>query len=268
MLLIKRLFIYDLSIFLRSLVNRLMTLFARYEEQDKRLIRAIKTIVGSRPFNLEVYRLATRHISVAKETNGIKESNERLEFLGDAILGSVVAEYLFKKYPYKDEGFLTDIRSRIVSRESLNKLARKIGISSIIEYDRNGRPSQFSNNFSHKSISGDTLEALIGAVYLDKGFLVCKRFILRRLIRPHFDLEQVVKSNPNHKSRIIEWAQKNNKDIRFETTCTDENAQIKEFIAQVFIDNEAVCFGSGYSKKKAEQNASEKSCELLLDEND
>jgi len=139
-LLIKRLFIYDLSVFFRSLVNRLMTLFVHYEERDKRLIRAIKTIVGTRPFNLEIYRLATKHISVAKETNnGIKESNERLEFLGDAILGSVVAEYLFKKYPYKDEGFLTDIRSRIVSRESLNKLARKIGISTIIEYERNGR---------------------------------------------------------------------------------------------------------------------------------
>ena len=265
MLLIKRLFIYDLSVFFRSLVNRLMTLFVRYEERDKRLIRAIKTIVGSRPFNLEIYRLATKHISVAKETNnGIKESNERLEFLGDAILGSVVAEYLFKKYPYKDEGFLTDIRSRIVSRESLNKLARKIGISTIIEYDRNGRSASFGSSFSHKSISGDTLEALIGAVYLDKGFGVCKRFILKRLIRPHFDLDEVIKSNPNHKSRIIEWAQKNNKEIRFETTCTDENAQIKEFIAQVFIDDVPVCFGSGYSKKKAEQNASEKSCELLL----
>lgn len=260
--LLKRLFIYDLSIFFRSFVNGLFTLFIPYKEKDKRLIRAIKTIVGSRPFNLEIYRLATQHISVAKETNGIKESNERLEFLGDAILGSVVAEYLFNKYPFRDEGFLTDIRSRIVSRESLNSLARKIGITNIIEYDRNGRAA--AGSFSHKSINGDTLEALIGAVYLDKGFWSCRKFILKRLILPHFDLDEVVKSNPNHKSRIIEWAQKNNKEIRFETSCTDENAQIKEFIAQVFIDDEPVCFGSGYSKKKAEQNASEKSCELLL----
>jgi ribonuclease III len=262
--LFKRLFIYDLSIFFRSLVNGLFTLFIPYKEKDKRLIQAIKTIVGSRPFNLEIYRLATQHISVAKETNGIKESNERLEFLGDAILGSVVAEYLFNKYPYRDEGFLTDIRSRIVSRESLNRLARKIGITSIIEYERNGRGGGFGS-ISHKSINGDTLEALIGAVYLDKGFWACRTFILKRLVLPHFDLDEVVKSNPNHKSRIIEWAQKNNKEIRFETSCTDENAQIKEFIAQVFIDDEPVCFGSGYSKKKAEQNASEKSCELLLD---
>ncbi len=228
---------------------------------------AVKNIVGSKPFNLEVYRLATQHISVAKQTgNGIKESNERLEFLGDAILGSVVADYLFKKYPFKDEGFLTDIRSRIVSRESLNQLARKIGVSNIIEYDRNGRSTGKGGKFSHKSINGDTLEALIGAVYLDKGFRTCRKFIIKKLIHPHFDLDEVVKSNPNHKSRIIEWAQKNNKEIRFETTCTDDNAQIKEFISQVIIDDEMVCQGSGFSKKKAEQNASEKSCELLVSE--
>ena len=131
---------------------------------------------GIRPANLSVYQLAISHSSVARETaKGIKESNERLEYLGDAVLGTVVAEFLFKKFPYKDEGFLTDIRSRIVNRESLNNLARKIGISNIVEYDVNRK-----NSLSHKSLYGDTLEALIGAVYLDKGFNVSKRFILTR----------------------------------------------------------------------------------------
>ncbi len=263
--LIRRLFTYDLLLFGRSLLQYFLSFFRIYKEKDKKLARAVKHIVGSPPFNLEIYKLATQHVSIAKETiNGVKESNERLEFLGDAVLGSVVAEYLFKKYPYKDEGFLTDIRSRIVSRDSLNNLARRIGITSIIEYDRGGTSNGQVGSFSHKSINGDTLEALIGAVYLDKGFMYCKRFILRRLILPNFDLDEVIKSNPNHKSRIIEWAQKNNRDIRFETICVNNNAQFKEFCAQVFIDDELICSGSGFSKKKAEQNASEKSCTIIF----
>lgn len=239
--------------------------FARaYPAEDKRLIEAIKRIVGSYPFNLELYRLATKHISVAKKNMfGLKESNERLEYLGDAVLSTVVAEYLFKKYPYKDEGFLTDIRSRIVNRESLNAVAKKIGVSNIIVYDQANIPLNGKSKLSHKSIDGDTLEALVGAVYLDKGFAYCKNFIIKRLLLPHFDLDLIINTNPNFKSTIIEWAQKTNRDIRFEIIDTKGDTQFKEFIAQIFIDGNPICTGSGLSKKKAEQSASQKALEIL-----
>ncbi len=248
----------------RALPLWMLRNFQKNPNQDKQLIRAIKNIVGSSPLNLELYKLAIKHVSVA-ETNdfGLRESNERLEFLGDAILGTVVADYLFKKYPYKDEGFLTEIRSRIVNRESLNSLARKIGIRNIIEFDHTGIQSNRESKLSHKSIDGDTLEALVGAVYLDKGFARCKKFILYRLLFPHFDLDKIVNNNTNYKSTIIEWAQKCNREIRFEIIDTRGDKQFKEFIAQIILDEQPICTGSGYSKKKAEQSASRKALEIL-----
>lgn len=231
--------------------------------RDKKLIAAIRNIVGKKPRNIALYRLAIKHISMATEYfSGYKESNERLEFLGDAVLGNVVADFLFKKFPYKHEGFLTEIRSRIVSREALNNLGNKIGVNKIIDYDAQGDNIQ-KNNLSHKSISGDTLEALIGAVYLDHGFYFCKSFIINRLIIPHFDLNTLIKSDPNHKSKIIEWAQKNNKEVRFDIIETKGNDQNTEFVAQVTLDDQPFCTGSGLSKKKAEQVASRKTCEML-----
>jgi ribonuclease-3 len=226
----------------------------------------VKTIVGSAPLNLELYKLATRHISAAKKNDfGLRESNERLEYLGDALLGAVVADYLFKKFPYKDEGFLTDIRSRIVNREALNGVAKKIGIRNIIDYDQaqsaaNGRGKAL---LSHKSMEGDTLEALVGAVYLDKGYAFCRNFILKRIIIPHFDLEAIVNTNPNFKSTIIEWAQKNNRDIRFEIVDTRGDKHHREFIAEIYLDDKPICKGGGYSKKKAEQSASRKAMEII-----
>lgn len=223
---------------------------------DKKLITAIQTIGGFSPSNLELYHLATRHSSTAKETNGFRESNERLEYLGDAILGATVADYLFKKYPFKDEGFLTEIRSRIVNRESLNNLARKIGVGSIVQFDQ-------KNNQLQQVILGNTLEALVGAVYLDKGYLRCKKFVIDKLIQPHFDLDVVVSSNSNPKSKVIEWAQRNSKEIRFEIVNVKKNRNNKEFSAQIFIAEQPFGQGYGYTKKKAEQDAAQKTCELL-----
>lgn len=126
-----------------------------YSKKDKRLAASINLIVGSKPLNLSLYKLAFKHSSSAEETKGgIKMSNERLEFLGDAVLGAVVAEHLFLKYPYRDEGFLTETRSRIVNRESLNQVGQKIGLAKIVESDLSGK-----GLYSHKSIYGDTLEA-------------------------------------------------------------------------------------------------------------
>ena len=234
----------------------LLKLSKSNSKADKKLITAIRTIGGFAPSNLELYHLATRHSSKAKETDGFRESNERLEYLGDAILGAAVADYLFKKYPFEDEGFLTEIRSRIVNRESLNNLARKIGVGSIVQFDQ-------KNTQLQQAILGNTLEALVGAVYLDKGYLRCKKFVIDKLIQPYFDLAVVISSNTNHKSKVIEWAQRNGKEIRFEIISVKKNRNSKEFSAQIFIAEQPFGQGYGYTKKKAEQDAAQKTCELL-----
>jgi len=236
-------------------VWNLLTFPKSSSKEDKKIIAAIQTIAGFAPSNLAIYRLATLHSSKAKDIAGFRESNERLEYLGDAILGAAVADYLFKKYPFKDEGFLTEIRSRIVNRESLNNLARKIGIASIVQYDHRNTQLQ-------KVILGNTLEALVGAVYLDKGYLRCKKFVIDKLIQPHFDLEIVVSSDTNHKSKVIEWAQRNSKEIKFEITEKRHGRQ-REFSAQVVLDGQPFGLGFGLTKKKAEQDASEKTCVML-----
>lgn len=233
-------------------------------KQDDALIRAIKNIAGISPSNIELYRLATVHSSIARENGaGFKESNERLEYLGDAILGAAVADFLFKKFPYKSEGFLTEIRSRLVNRESLNLLAKKIGIGNIVQYDQ-------KNAHLQQVILGNTLEAIVGAIYLDKGYLRTKKFVIDKLITPNYDLQDLINSNSNYKSRIIEWAQREGKEVRFEIVNVKKGKNHKEFTAQVIIDQDPRGTGYGNSKKKAEQDAAFKTCEMLhlLDANE
>lgn len=237
--------------------------FLTRSSQDKQLARSVRQIVGRSPSNLTLYRLATQHVSVAKKNkHGIRESNERLEYLGDAVLSMVVAEYLFKKFPFKDEGFLTEIRSRIVNRESLNQVARKIGVSEIVQFDEREK-SKRSGRLSHKSIGGNTLEALVGAVYLDKGFRAVRKFILKKILIPHFDLSSVIENDTNYKSKVIEWAQKHNREVRYEIVEMRGGKQYKEFITQLLLDDQPISTGSGYSKKKSEQSASEKALLVL-----
>ncbi|MEQ8925018.1 MAG: ribonuclease III [Fulvivirga sp.] len=239
--------------------KRFLNTFKRKSTTDKRLITAIETIVGSKPLNLNLYRLATLHSSIANiNDRGHKESNERLEYLGDAILGAAIADFLFKKYPFKDEGFLTEIRSRIVNRESLNTLGKRIGLDSIIQYDKN-----HSSKLSHKSLYGDTLEALVGAVYLDRGFSYCKSFIIEKLIIPYYDLQNIVDSDVNFKSKLIEWAQKENHSIEFEIIHVKTEGRHKEFTAEIAINEQKQGQGYGFSKKKAEQDAARKTLQLL-----
>lgn len=239
--------------------NRLLSAFKSYTEDEKRLVASIKMIVGSKPFNLKPYKIATQHTSVAKSVKkGFKESNERLEYLGDSVLGMVVADYLFQKYPFKDEGFLTEIRSRIVSRDSLNQLARTIGVPQIVKYDgRRKTPN------SHKSLYGNTLEALVGAVYIDRGFEASRKFIIKKLLLPHFDIEELISTTRNYKSKLIEWTQKNSKVSVFDHIETIDKGHFKEFVIQVKIDSEPIAKGHGLSKKKAEQDAAREACIVL-----
>ncbi|MEK6548437.1 MAG: ribonuclease III [Bacteroidota bacterium] len=229
------------------------------DEREKHLYKSVKHLIGANPSNLELYRLAFLHASASRESvsKSYKESNERLEFLGDSVLGMITAAYLFKKFPFKDEGFLTEIRSRMVSRESLNVLGRKLGLEEVIEYE-----NQRKTSLSRSSMYGDALEAFIGAIYLDKGFGFTQKFITQKILTQYFDLDTVVQNNPNFKSILIEWAQKEGKKVQF--TLDEEGVHHnKEFTAFVLLENEKIAEGKGYSKKKAEQNAAMKACEAL-----
>jgi ribonuclease-3 len=226
---------------------------------DKPLYQQFQIITGKRPLSLSLYKLAMRHTSAATvNKKGFKETYERLEYLGDSILGMVVAEMLYKRFPFKDEGFLTETRSKIVNRESLNQLSKKIGLQTLVKYNKNR-----GTVISHKSVYGDCLESLIGAIYLDRGFKYSQHFILNRLIRPHFDLDELSNTTVNHKSKIIEWSQKEDRDLRFEIIQHNEDSKNKQFIAQVFIDDEPMSKGYGFSKKKAEQDAAQKTLDEL-----
>ena len=232
-------------------LSRIFSFFQFQSSSDKEFSRSIEALTGLRPKNLDLYRLATKHSSAAQK---VKDHNERLEYLGDAVLGCVVAEYLFKKFPYKEEGFLTEIRSRMVNGEHLASLARKTGLSNLIDHDKRQR----GNALVRSSMHGDAMEALVAAVFLDHGFAICKNFILKKLITPHVDLEQLVELNANFKSQIIEWAQRNNKKVQFVIVDEKGASHSREFHAQVTIDDEVVGSGKGLSKKKAEQAAAEK----------
>ena len=238
------------------MVWKILKIPQQKSEEDRKLITAIRNIAGITPSNITLYRLATLHSSIARENNGVKESNERLEYLGDAVLGAAVADYLFKKFPYKDEGFLTETRSKLVNRESLNLLARKIGIADIVQYDQ-------KNAHLQQVILGNTLEAIVGAIYLDKGYLRCRKFVIDKLIGPNYDLEVLITANSNFKSKIIEWAQRQGKEIRFEIIAVTKGRNHKEFTAQVLVDMQPHGTGFGNSKKKAEQDAAFKTCDML-----
>jgi ribonuclease-3 len=234
-------------------------LYKLYLSPQRKYVKILKNLLGFVPGNLSLYRLAFRHKSVAQNIKkGVKNSNERLEFLGDAVLGSVVAEVLFKLYPYEDEGFLTELRSKIVSRVNLNQLARKLGFEKLIEYD-----SRIMGQSRQGSLLGDAFEALIGAVYLDKGYDFTKNFLINHIIKSHIDIHTLEQTETNFKSKLIEWCQRHGKDISFELIGNNEGESIKLFTVQASVDGETMGLGKEFSKKNAEKLAAEKACEAL-----
>lgn len=230
-----------------------------YLSPNRKYVKVLKNLLGFVPGNLSLYKLAFRHKSVAKDIKkGVKNSNERLEFLGDAVLGSVVAEVLFKLYPYEDEGFLTELRSKMVSRLHLNQLARKLGFDKLIEYD-----SRMLNSSRQGSLLGDAFEALIGAVYLDKGYDFTRNFLVNHIIKSHIDIHTLEQTETNFKSKLIEWCQRHGKDIAFYLVDNQDGENAKLFTVHALIDNEILGQGKEYSKKNAEKLAAEKACEAL-----
>ncbi len=231
---------------IRSLIN-----------SEKEFSQAIKNILGFYPGNRHLYKLAFRHRSVAETINGIKVNNERLEYLGDAVLGAVIADYLFKKFPLKDEGFLTEMRSKIVCRNRLNKLAMKLGFDKLIQ-------STPETKVMSKSIRGDAFEALIGALYLDKGFEFAKKVIIHRIINMHIDIDELEKEETNYKSKLIEWTQKEKKTIDFNLIDEVGEGSHKQYVIEIVVDESSICKGQDFSIKNAEKHAAEKAWNILF----
>ncbi len=242
------------------MLRRLLTSIKPRTAEQRALALKIKAITGYSPLNLICYEQALRHHSVSKTIhhNGSKDSNERLEFLGDSVLNAIVADYLFKKYPFKDEGFLTQLRSKIVSRESLNELAIKIQLNKLVEYDRKA----LQNINLRNSIFGNALEAFLGAVFLDTGFDSCKKFITTKLLRFHIDVDKLQVTETNFKGRLIEYGQKNAKVIEFEVEEIIDGKN-KIYLIKVVIDGKDLGQAQHTNKKKAEQMAAQKAFEQM-----
>lgn len=224
---------------------------------------SIYKIVGFYPNDVQLYEQAFRHKSSSVELDdGRWMNNERLEFLGDAILDSIVADILYKRFPHKREGFLTNTRSKIVQRETLNRVAIELGIDKMVRFS-----SRLSSHNNH--MYGNALEALIGAIYLDQGYRRCFRFVNENLIERYIDLEVVAKKEVNFKSSLIEWSQKNKLEISFDLieSFTDNEGN-PVFQTAVCLDDRQIGIGIGYTKKESQQNAAKMAVKKLRNDKD
>ena len=232
--------------------------FKRRFSRDREYYQLLKEIFGIYPNNIELYKLALIHRSASLFLeDGTPINNERLEFLGDAVIESVVSDYLFIEYPEQNEGFLTQLRSKIVSRATLNDLAIRIGLDRHII-------AQAGGTFTQKHLYGDALEAMMGAIYLDKGYDYANRLLINRIFRKNIDLAGMTEKETDFKSRLIEWGQKNRRQVLFDTEQgAHATPQSPHFLTRILIDGTEAGFGEGASKKEAEQRAARKAQERI-----
>ena len=230
---------------IENITDRIRLFFRKEKEPYFRFYK----ILGFYPHNIEIYQQALLHKSSSVKTQGRLVNNERLEFLGDAILDAVVADIVYKKFEGKREGFLTNTRSKIVQRETLNNIAIKIGLDKLIKYS--------SKQSSHNSyMSGNAFEALVGAIYLDRGYKACMKFMEERIIGQYINLDKISRKEVNFKSKLIEWSQKNKFEIEFRLIGQSlDESQNPVFETQILVENIAGGSGKGYSKKESQQEA-------------
>jgi ribonuclease III len=235
-----------------------MPLFIFLNSEEKLYRKQLIGLLGFKPKHWHLYRTAFRHLSASEKIiyTNVKDSNERMEFLGDAVLDVVVAEIVFKKFPFKGEGYLTEIRSKIVSRKQLGYIAMKLDIPRFLESD------QILHQSMHilTTLSGNALEALIGAVYLDRGYKKTADFIYKRIIKPYIDLDEIDNQHINYKSLLNQWAQKHRKKIEFRILEERKESKSGKYVIGLFVDDEEVCRSENFSKKNAEKKAAEAAC--------
>lgn len=216
--------------------------------------KQLQNVLGFTPGNVSLYKAALTHRSIKDLA---AENNERLEYLGDAILSGIVADFLFKKYPYKEEGFLTEMRSKMVNRTTLNDIAIKMGLRKITNFNK------FDNSLKMSQIFGNTLEAVVGAVYLDKGFKKTKIWVLERIIIPHLFMDDLENLEINHKNKLYGWANKNGKNLEFETLDERIESGRRLFTVGAIVNGELLAQGKAYNKKDASQIAARVAVEKL-----
>ncbi|WP_340076988.1 ribonuclease III [Leptobacterium sp. I13] len=217
----------------------------------------IKAIIGFKPKKLHYYHKAFTHRSAnIKDKKGNPLNYERLEFVGDVMLGAIISNYLFNQVPSGDEGYLTKMRSKIVSREHLNELGKDLNLIALLK-------SKIPRNNFGENIHGNIFEALIGAIYLDKGFKYCEKFVYSRVIEPYVDIEQLEGKIISYKSLLIEWCQKTKKSFYYEVYEDDGNEEIKHFAVKLHIDRRVITKARATSKKKAEEKVSKRAYYVL-----
>lgn len=216
----------------------------------------IEALTGFKVKNLELYHLAFTHSSAAIEnSHGIKASNERLEFLGDAILGAVITDYLYRIYPNKEEGDLTSLRSKVVSRKHLNELGESLELADLLNY-------QASRGTKAKSLNGDAFEALIGALYLDHDYAACQKFLEHKILRK-LDLDKLAHRYTSYKSAMLEWGQKEKRAVSFQLLKTEGKSHDPIYHVACIVGTKELGQGSGPTKKKAEEEAAKAASENL-----
>ena len=216
--------------------------------------KELRNILGFQPKNLTLYSTALTHRSVRE---GADENNERLEYLGDAVLSALIADYLFKRYPYREEGFLTEMRSKMVNRSQLNDIAVKMGLKKITLYNK------MDSSLKVSQIFGNTLEALVGAIYLDSGYQTTSKWVLKRVIQPHMFMDDLENLEINHKNKLYGWANKNGKVLEFETLNEKLENGRRLFTIAAVIDGKAIAEGKAFNKKDASQIAAQAAVEKL-----
>ncbi len=229
-----------------------------FKSPKKEFYLFLKNLTGYYPEKLALYNVAFTHRSASRvDSQGTVVNNERLEYLGDAILGAVIADFLYNRFPQEHEGFLTKMRSKLVNRAILTSLTYEMGLNVFIDSNTMG-PTDKSHIF------GDVLEALIGAVYLDHGYPAAKYFITKRILSRHVDLHEMQTLDLNYKSTLIEWGQKNKRDVRFSTVEEHpDNGKPPRFLSSVIVDGVLAGKGPGGSKKESQQNAAKESLKKL-----
>lgn len=227
-------------------------IFNSHPKQDGDFFLGIKRILGFKPKNIEVYKKAFLHRSMNKrDQEGNPMNYERLEFLGDAMLGTIISRHLYSSVPEGDEGYLTKMRSKIVSRKHLNELGKDLGLLNYVE-------SRIPKSHFGENIHGNVFEALVGAIYLDRGYTFCEKFIQSRVIEPYVDIEQLEGKVISYKSLVIEWCQKQKKSFHYDVYEDTGNDVLKHFAVKLTIDEKILAKARATSKKKAEEKASKR----------
>jgi ribonuclease III len=216
--------------------------------------KELKNILGFRPNNFSLYKTALTHRSVRE---GADENNERLEYLGDAVLSAMIADYLFKRYPYREEGFLTEMRSKMVNRQQLNEIAIRMGLKKITLFNK------MDGSLKVSQIFGNTLEALVGAMYLDSGYKKTSKWVLEQVIQPHMFMDDLELLEINHKNKLYGWANKNGKVLEFETLNEKLENGRRLFTIAAVVDGNNIAEAKAFNKKDASQIAAQIAVEKL-----